>query len=49
MSLEWNKLHYDRADYSVVVKKQGSSAEGVEVGDLPGWKRQSDQAVIDQF
>jgi hypothetical protein len=27
-------------------EEQGSASEGVEVGDLPGWKRQSDQASI---
>ena len=44
-----DKLHYERADYSVVVKNQGTSSQGVEVGDLPGGKRQSDQAVFDLF
>jgi hypothetical protein len=28
---------------------QGTTAEGVAVGDLPGWKRQSDQAIINLF
>jgi len=30
-------------------EEQGTSSEGVEVGDLPGWKCQSDQAIIDLF
>jgi hypothetical protein len=30
-------------------EEQGASSEGVEVGDLSGWKRQSDQAIIDLF
>jgi hypothetical protein len=37
-------MQYARADYSVVVKNRG-----VEVGDLPGRKRQPAQAVIDLF
>jgi hypothetical protein len=30
-------------------EEQGTSSEGVEVGDLPGWERQSDQAIFDLF
>jgi hypothetical protein len=30
-------------------EEQGAASEGVEVGDLSGWKRQSDQAIIDLF
>jgi len=30
-------------------EEQGTSAEGVKVGDLPGGKRQPDQALIDLF
>ena len=43
------KLYYERADYSVVVKKQGTSSEGMEVGDLPCRKCQPDQAVTGLF
>src|SRR5262245_15209760 len=42
-----NKLYYERADYSVVVK--GTSSKGMEVGDLPGRKCQPHQAVIGLF
>src|SRR5499426_4766332 len=44
-----NKLYYERADYSVVVKKQGTSSKGMEVGDLPGRKCQPHQASIGLF
>jgi hypothetical protein len=43
------KPYYERTDYSVVVKNRAPPPKGVEVGDLPGWKRQSDQAIIDLF
>ena len=42
-------MQYARADYSVVVKNRAPPPKGVEVGDLPGRKRQPDQAVIDPF
>src|SRR5262250_3802288 len=44
-----NKLYYERADYSVVVKNRGTSSKGMEVGDLPGRKCQPHQASIGLF
>jgi hypothetical protein len=43
------KPYYERTDYSVCREEQGAASEGVEVGDLSSWKRQSDQAIINLF
>jgi hypothetical protein len=44
-----DKVYYERADYSVVVKNRAPPPKGMEVGDLPGRKCQPDQTIADLF
>jgi hypothetical protein len=44
-----DKLHFDRTDYSVVVKNRAPPSELVEVGDLSRWEIKPHRAVIGLF
>jgi hypothetical protein len=44
-----DKLHFDRTDYSVVVKKQGTASELLEVGDLSCREIKPGKAIIGLF
>jgi hypothetical protein len=43
------KLHYERADYSVVVKNRAPPPKAWRWEIYRGWKCQPDQAIIDLF
>jgi hypothetical protein len=44
-----DKLHFERTDYSVVVKNRGTASELLEVGDLSCREIKPDKAIIGLF